>query len=933
VFDAQQTAAKCIQDILDVTNAEAVWSEGVLKIRSYGDTTAIGNGAVFSPATTPIYDLDSNSYLDLVTVKRPSVADVMNSVSVEFVDRANSYNVAVAEDKDEAQIAIYGLRKAQPKTAHSITNANVAAFVANLLRKRQVEIRNSYTVKLGWQFALLEPMDLVTLTIPELGYKKKPVRILSIREDDSGQLEMDCEDFPWGTATPTLYAQQVPTRFSPQINADPGLVNPPIVFEAPINLSKSGQHEIWMAVSGPSQNWGGCSVWVSQDNSEYHQIGKIFNPARMGVCGGSGTFGVTGDPYTGGVGQTWDLTQSRGVLTAGTQQDADSYRTLVYFDGEFMSYAGLTLVASNAYNPQGYIRRGLFGSTIAAHSVGSPVARLDDAIFIYVYDPSFIGKTIYLKFTSFNTNGMVEQSIASAVTYQFIVTGKYCQMETVSKNLLANPGFESNQALSPFFGVPIPSGQRLSDGWLAFNGLAAVASQNLNLFATYLLANGVPRSGTNCAVVTLQGTIPNDGVGYGAGCVSDRVPVSPGEMYAFGGYIYTGSFPNGTPLPAGSGFRAGITILVYDASAAVIGEILGGVNGGTENSQITSLTSSYVPMNGYFQVPGALNGGRPAFISVVCVLVVQNSSGSAINLGSGNQFSVRFDDCFLVPQWTPAGDEIAKVGSISVTYTNTPLSYSQADPTDITWSWNFNATRTDLPMSVNGYTGSQNVSGLTASATYFYYPFIDEVNNVVTMVATGGVGSPPWAHTSTGLSLTQEQARGDHWPLSQGPVSVVQPTSGGHSGSGGGGIGGICLRHDVLVRERVSGVIPVRDLRVGDWVHCPHDEDAPEGWAEVVDLTSYPCQEWVHTFFNCDDWLATTTGHPFTLEDGSMKRAAQLCLEDAVPCVSGITFPIRHELAVYPDCKIGVSIRSRRHVFYAGMKAPVILQHNFIPES
>ena len=105
--------------------------------------------------------------------------------------------------------------------AHSITTTTVAKFAANLLRKRSVEIRATYTFSLGWQFNLLEPMDLVTLTIPELGYNKKPVRITAMREDDSGKLEVDCEDFPWGTAAPTLYPHQPGTGFITQANSDP----------------------------------------------------------------------------------------------------------------------------------------------------------------------------------------------------------------------------------------------------------------------------------------------------------------------------------------------------------------------------------------------------------------------------------------------------------------------------------------------------------------------------------------------------------------------------------------------------------------------------------------------------------------------------------------------------------------------------------------
>src|SRR6185312_4688801 len=99
---------------LDVTNAAAVWSEGLLKIIPYGDTTAVGNGATFIPNTSPIYDLTTSDLLTPVVIKRPSVADVMNSVSVEFCNRANDYNIEIAEDKDEAMIALYGLRKASP---------------------------------------------------------------------------------------------------------------------------------------------------------------------------------------------------------------------------------------------------------------------------------------------------------------------------------------------------------------------------------------------------------------------------------------------------------------------------------------------------------------------------------------------------------------------------------------------------------------------------------------------------------------------------------------------------------------------------------------------------------------------------------------------------------------------------------------------------
>ncbi|MGC2695022.1 MAG: phage tail protein [Candidatus Angelobacter sp.] len=1125
VLDAQKSAADWAQEILDVTNSAAVWSEGVLKIVPYGDTTAVGNGATFLPSTSPVYDLSSNDLLAAVTVKRPSIADVMNSVSVEFLNRANDYNVEIAEDKDDAMIAVYGLRKDSPKQAHSITTSAVAKQVANFLRKRQVEIRATYTITLGWQFNLLEPMDLVTLTVPELGYNKKPVRITAVRENDNGQLEIDAEDFPFGTASPTLYPQQGPGGFVPQANADPGNVNTPIVFEAPFLLSRSGQHEIWIALAGPSPNWGGCHVWVSQDNTEYHQIGQTFGAARMGVLAGTAvsrtnlllnsngfntsSWGVDGrdtliqsnaaGPDLAGVSAStlsrntsnlvhaadlqqiisananatpwtfsiwvrcpsgtqsiqlmlgdittnllgspaltattsWqrflfscaagalansgsmlggiailpatgassaasvqifgaqlektsamtpyipttssavtvtalvnsgadpdvtnyfpvDLTQSFGILQSGTQADADSYRTLCYAGGEFIAFQGVSLTASNKYNAgqdgagNVYLRRGLFGTNITTHAAGEGFARLDDSIFTYIYDPSFIGKTLYLKFTSFNTSGLMEQSIANATAYQFIVTGKFCQMETVSKNLLANPGFEYNVAGSPVSTYPnitaIPNGQRFGDNWSAWNGTGFASLGDP--YMTVDLETTSPRTSGRCAIVLNKpgAVLPNDSHFYVEGVISDKVAVRPGESYCFGGSIRL--VVDGS-LPVGVNLWGAIRVILYDAAGGIIGQIVysgwqGGAGLGNGNPDPNFIgpasggiySGGYYLQSTYFTVPSAFanapNQNKPAYAAVWCTGILQNSGGSAWTM-NGLQFDVRFDDCFFFPQWSPAGDEIGKQGSMSNTYTG-GLSYTSTT-NSITWSWNFSASRTDSALTVNSYSGSQTITGLAAGTPYNFYPFIDEVNQVVSMVASGGVGSPAWAHVGTSVAWTQEQARGDHFPLSSAPLAASTTTS-GSGGGGGGGIGGSCLRYDALVRERTKGIIKACDLAFGDWIACPEDEDTQEGWVEVIGLNK-DCisSEWVHTFFNVDDWLATTPGHPFTLEDGSMKRAAQISLEDAIPCVSGITYPVSHTLKIYSAPKVSVTVRSTRHIFYAGMKSPCILQHNFQPLS
>jgi hypothetical protein len=246
------------------------------------------------------------------------------------------------------------------------------------------------------------------------------VRITSIKENDNGELDFEAEDFPWGTATPTAYPYSSGAGFAPNQQADPGSVNPPIIFEANNRMSLSTAYELWMGVSG-GPNWGGCHVWLSIDGNSYRQIGTIHGPARMGTLTASLASGA--DPDVTNT-LAVDLSQSAGTLTSGTQADADQYHTLCYVDGELISYETATLTGANKYNLT-YLRRGSLGSPISAHSAGSVFLRLDDAVFVYEFDPTLVSKTIYLKLTSFNKFELMEQSLANATAYQFTISGSF----------------------------------------------------------------------------------------------------------------------------------------------------------------------------------------------------------------------------------------------------------------------------------------------------------------------------------------------------------------------------------------------------------------------------------------------------------------------------------------------------------------------------
>src|SRR5947209_13769580 len=120
-----------------------------------------------------------------------------------------------------------------------------------------------------------------------------------------------------------------------------------------------------------------------------------------------------------------DLTQSQGQLLSGTIADADDFVTLCYCDGELLSYQTATLTAAYEYDLT-YLRRGVYGTPIGAHSGGSSFARFgpnDPSLFRYRYPASFIGNTVSVKLPAFNIFGQSLQGLAGLTPTSYTLTG------------------------------------------------------------------------------------------------------------------------------------------------------------------------------------------------------------------------------------------------------------------------------------------------------------------------------------------------------------------------------------------------------------------------------------------------------------------------------------------------------------------------------
>jgi hypothetical protein len=416
----QMQASEFVSKICALTNTGAVWSGGKLKMIPYGDTSITSNSTTFTPNVTPLFDLTDDDFTpsvggDPIRVSRKPQTDAYNHFRVEFLNRSNYYNPEISEAKDSASIDAFGLRSADVVSAHWICDATVARSVTQLLLQRSIYIRNTYEFSLPWTRAMLEPMDLVTLTDASLGYNKLPVRVIEVSESESGDLSIIAEDFPVGVAHAALYTSQASAGFQHNYNVAPGNVAPPKFFEAPVTLTLTGL-EVYAAVMGSSANWGGCRVWVSLDGTNYKDKGMIYGGARFGTITGPVSAGVL--PVSIGNGQ----------LISGSASDASNLSTLCYVGGaspEYLAYTTATLTGALAYNLAG-LNRNAYGTNPAAsaHTTGDMFVRVDDALAKSgPLDLTLIGKTIYLKFTSFNIYKAAEQSLADVSAYAYAITG------------------------------------------------------------------------------------------------------------------------------------------------------------------------------------------------------------------------------------------------------------------------------------------------------------------------------------------------------------------------------------------------------------------------------------------------------------------------------------------------------------------------------
>lgn len=370
----------------------------------------------WEPDNTIWYDLTTDDFLpeggSCVTWSRKDSSEQYNRWTVEYMSRDNGYEKESVSYEDVADIAERGVKQAPTIQAGYIYTKARAVKIAEAAARRSKVGKNKYTFKLDWPFCRLEPGDKVRITDEASGIINQVVIIDSVKEDEKGLPIFTALSWFDGNYGPAEYDVHEVDRPFVNFNAPASDTDVPAIFQPPADLTTDGL-EVWIAAKGAGSNWGGCSVYVSDNNEYYRTLGKITNNARLGPL--VSAISATATSLTVAI---------NGMMLSGSAQDAQRANTLLWIDGECLSYETATLLGNGNYRLDGLVR-GQYNTTPAAHGANHMLVRCDAALLHAPFAKEDIGKTLWLKFCSYNIFGAGEQSLADVQAYEYTLQPYY----------------------------------------------------------------------------------------------------------------------------------------------------------------------------------------------------------------------------------------------------------------------------------------------------------------------------------------------------------------------------------------------------------------------------------------------------------------------------------------------------------------------------
>lgn len=411
-FDRQDKIQTFIAELLDISNTMMYWSNGKFKFCPMDDR----DWNPWKPNKTVIIDLNHDDLAiynnGVVTVVHKDTTEIYNRITVNFTSRANEYEKEAVVYQDPENIKKFGIRSLEVNADWLHTKKRAVQLAESKARKALIE-RNEYQFQLGWKYAFLEVGDLVRITDPAINLENQVVMITEIVENENGLLTIKAIQRPDGDYSAGQYDIVEDNYEFVDINYEPSNTKAPIFIQPPASLITSPTGlEIWIAIRGEDENWGGCNVWASNEDGGYEYYCK--HPINSNVGTLQSDLAMNSDSMVVEFPARYVPPVGSDMVAA-----ADRGATAIWIDGEIISYESCQLVAANKYTLS-KLRRGQNGTVQTSHSGGGNVVVLDGSLCAVYLNKHAMNETIHFKFPAFNILGRSTQQLEDVPFYSFI---------------------------------------------------------------------------------------------------------------------------------------------------------------------------------------------------------------------------------------------------------------------------------------------------------------------------------------------------------------------------------------------------------------------------------------------------------------------------------------------------------------------------------
>ena len=423
-YRRDQNALDIIEELLSVYGGFLIISNGKIKFRQleYLD------GGDVTPRTIDNHHLLADPGQVPVSVTKGAKQDTFNKIRVNYQDRNIDYQQNQVEETDEVDQDLYGIRMREFPATFVMSEATARKMAWRSLWSN-LYARDTYSFKLGWKDADLEPGDLVTLVDsyhPNLA-GGTTARIVQWKEESRGVFSVTAKqefDYVLSGSASALDVTSASAQDLVSIVPKPAYFR---AYELPAEFQQTDNGAIYVGWV-PEEFAAGAFLWISPDGVTFAEAAHVTPYALGGQV-------LTAMPamQPGAVQENVEVLlfpksdyydTSCVYFNATLQEAGPSVRavggSLMWVGSEMVAYETVTLVSQNRYRLS-KVYRGWGETLIGNHSSGDFWWKHGGGVFAQDINEDKIGTVIQYKVQPHNLGGVrLDIDSIDAQTYTIV---------------------------------------------------------------------------------------------------------------------------------------------------------------------------------------------------------------------------------------------------------------------------------------------------------------------------------------------------------------------------------------------------------------------------------------------------------------------------------------------------------------------------------